>query len=86
MQFFLLATDAANASEEFLLREARAFLKLWLCTIAVLTPMQTAVVLTTCTPLIPHLPDVCAVLLNDNGSSQTALQGQSFSFTNDNKR
>jgi hypothetical protein len=66
LQNFLLATDAANASDEFLLKEGQAFIRLYIGTVQVLTPMQTAVVLTSCSPLVPHLPDICGMLLNSN--------------------
>ncbi|KAL4519065.1 hypothetical protein Ndes2526B_g00169 [Nannochloris sp. 'desiccata'] len=74
---FLLATDAANASDEFLAKEGRAFMDLWISAIQVLTPVQIAVVLTSCRPLVPHIPEVCTMLL----SNQPAVEGQGFSIT-----
>lgn len=83
LQCFLLATDAADASDEFLAQEGRAFIKLWIGAIQVLTPMQTAVVLTSCQPLVPHLPDVCNMLLHtdNNDNNNSAIEGQGFSIT-----
>jgi hypothetical protein len=66
LQSFLFALDSANASDEFLLKEGQAFTRLWTGTVQVLTSMQTAIVLTSCRPLVPHLPDICGMLLNSN--------------------
>ena len=79
--------DTVDASDEFLAQEGRAFIKLWIGAIQVLTPMQTAVLLTSCSPLVPHLPDVCEMLLNntnsntDNNNNSLALEGQGYSIT-----
>jgi hypothetical protein len=81
LQCFLLATDTANASNEFLAKEGRAFMDLWIGAIQVLTPLQTAVVLTSCRPLVPHLPDVCNMLLHNGTTSHPAIEGQGFSIT-----
>lgn len=50
---------------------------LWISAIQVLTPVQIAVVLTSCRPLVPHIPEVCTMLL----SNQPAVEGQGFSIT-----
>jgi hypothetical protein len=83
LQNFLLATDAVNASDEFLLKEGQAFIKLYIGAIQVLTPMQFAIVSTSCRPLVTHLPDVCDMLLNSNNSS-AALEGYTISAILDN--
>jgi hypothetical protein len=81
LQCFLLATDAANASDEFLAKEGRAFMNLWIGAIQVLTPMQTAVVLTSCRPLVAHLPDVCNMLLHNgtDNNNYPIIEGQGYS-------
>jgi hypothetical protein len=77
LQSFLFTFDAANASDEFLLKEGQAFIKLWIGSIKVLTNMQIAIVSTTCRPLVPHLPDVCNLLLNGpNSNSYRAIEVQ----------
>jgi hypothetical protein len=65
-------------------------MNLWIGAIQVLTPVQTAVVLTSCRPLVAHLPDVCNMLLHGNANgggggddthtSQTVIEGQGFSI------
>jgi len=63
---FLLTTDAANVSDEFLAKKGRAFMDLWVGAIQVLTPVQTTVVVTSCRPFVPHLLDICNMLLNNS--------------------
>jgi hypothetical protein len=74
----LLATDVANASDEFLLREGRAFIKLYIGAIETLTPMQTGLILTNCSPLMAHLPDVCNMLFSRN--PKDAIDNQTLPF------
>jgi len=76
--------DTANASDEFVRTEGRALFKLYISAIQVLTPMQIAILVTSCRPLVAHLPDVCNMLLDSNGieNQPTAItKGQGFSIT-----
>lgn len=59
-----MTMDVSDASEEFLAKEGRAFFQLWIYFVQSLTPMQLAFLLTQCSPLIIHLPDICNLLLN----------------------
>lgn len=80
----MLTLDAAAASVEFVAQEGHAFTKLWVGAVDVLTPMQTAIVLTSCRPLVPHLPHVCNMLLNGNAENQinnSEVDKQSFYIT-----
>ena len=61
---------------------------LWIGAIQVLNPVQTAVVLTSCRPFVPHLPDICNVLLSIGNTTTTSdtrnqpvIEGQGFSIT-----
>ena len=61
-----MTMDASDASEEFLAKEGRAFFQLWIYFVQGLTPMQLAFLITQCSPLIIHLPDICNLLLDSN--------------------
>ena len=63
-QCFLLTFNAIGASDELLSEEARAFAKLSVGSLLSLSPMQIAILFTSCRPLAPHLPDVYETLLN----------------------
>jgi hypothetical protein len=79
LQCFLIAMDTAH---EFLRDEGRAFIKLYVSAIQVLTPMQAALLLTSCAPLVAHLPDICCMLSSGNSRNQPAIatEGQGFSI------
>jgi hypothetical protein len=73
--------DAASASDEFLQREGQAFIKLYIAALQVLTPMQGALVLTSCRPLVAHLPDICNMLLHGSSDSLLTIENKSFAIT-----
>jgi len=56
--------DTANASDDFLLKECRALIKLFYHALHVLNPMQFALLLTSCRPLMVHIPDMYSLLLD----------------------
>jgi hypothetical protein len=62
---YLMTVDAATAADSFVRRESRAYMELFVNIIQLLTPLQLAHLKTApnIQPLIPHLPLVCHLLL-----------------------
>ncbi|KAL4516685.1 hypothetical protein Ndes2437B_g00795 [Nannochloris sp. 'desiccata'] len=64
---YLTTVDAATAADAFVKRESRAYMELFIKIIQLLSPMQLAHLKTapTIQPLVPHLPLVCHLLLDE---------------------